>query len=282
MQQLDFLEILEQSLLVCPACKKNFEKSKHNFHRKYCSEACFEKIKKEKKALSDKKYREKNRDVLIKKKKNYYQKNKTILLEKQKIYREQNKEHKAKRDKEYVLKNREKVLKRKKDYYQRNKTIFQEKGKIYRKEKADEIKEYRLKNKDRIAEVRRMWAKKNIKHVLKYRKNRRETDIQYRIKQYLRSRINSAISHQKTTKHSSSLKLLGCSIQEAKEHIEKQFKKGMTWENYGHKTWHIDHIIPCASFDLTDPEQQKKCFHYTNLQPLWAYENFSKGAKILS
>ena len=54
----------------------------------------------------------------------------------------------------------------------------------------------------------------------------------------------------------------------------------MTWENHGRYGWHIDHIMPCSSFDLTDPEQQKKCFHYTNLQPLWAHENMSKGAKI--
>ena len=82
-------------------------------------------------------------------------------------------------------------------------------------------------------------------------------------------------------KSDSTMNLLGCTIQEAREYLEKQFKEGMTWENHGHETWHIDHIIPCASFDLTDPEQQKKCFHYTNLQPLWAKENMSKGAKIL-
>ncbi len=67
----------------------------------------------------------------------------------------------------------------------------------------------------------------------------------------------------------------------AREHLEKQFKEGMTWENHGLYGWHIDHIIPCASFDLTDLEQQKKCFHYTNLQPLWAKENLIKGVKIL-
>jgi hypothetical protein len=48
----------------------------------------------------------------------------------------------------------------------------------------------------------------------------------------------------------------------------------MTWNNHG--KWHIDHIIPCCAFDLADPEQRKRCFHYTNLQPLWAQQNFRK------
>lgn len=62
-------------------------------------------------------------------------------------------------------------------------------------------------------------------------------------------------------------------------HLESQFEPGMTWEN--RRKWHIDHIIPCAAFDLTDTEQQRACFHYTNLRPLWASENISKGTKIL-
>ena len=67
---------------------------------------------------------------------------------------------------------------------------------------------------------------------------------------------------------------MGCSIEFLKEYLEKQFKSGMNWDNYGE--WHVDHIIPCVSFDLSDPEQQKKCFYYTNLQPLWAIENLEK------
>jgi hypothetical protein len=54
----------------------------------------------------------------------------------------------------------------------------------------------------------------------------------------------------------------------------------MTWENYG-PVWHVDHIRPCASFDLTDPAQQRECFHFSNLQPLFAAENLAKGDKIL-
>ena len=54
----------------------------------------------------------------------------------------------------------------------------------------------------------------------------------------------------------------------------------MSWNNYGFDTWHIDHIIPCDKFDLTDPKQQEQCFHYTNLQPLWAIENWQKANKL--
>jgi hypothetical protein len=110
---------------------------------------------------------------------------------------------------------------------------------------------------------------------------RYHNDPQFRILCTLRGRMKSAFKSKNLLKITSTIELLGCEIKKAKEYIEKQFKEGMSWENYGRSTWHIDHIIPCASFDLTDTEQQKKCFHYTNLQPLWANENLSKGAKIL-
>lgn len=74
--------------------------------------------------------------------------------------------------------------------------------------------------------------------------------------------------------------LLDASIDEARGHLESLFKPGMTWANHKTDGWHIDHIVPCSSFDLTDPIQQKKCFHYTNLQPLWHYENMDKHTKI--
>lgn len=72
--------------------------------------------------------------------------------------------------------------------------------------------------------------------------------------------------------------LIGCTMDDFKKWISSQFKDGMSWENYGYNGWHIDHIRPCASFDLTKSEEQKRCFHYTNLQPLWAKPNRSKGS----
>lgn len=71
--------------------------------------------------------------------------------------------------------------------------------------------------------------------------------------------------------------LLGCTVEEVRVHLEKQFKPGMSWENHSFEGWHIDHIRPIASFDLTDPAQQKLAFHYTNLQPLWGKENLEKS-----
>ena len=91
----------------------------------------------------------------------------------------------------------------------------------------------------------------------------------------LRVRIYTALKG--TAKSKTTMKLLGCTIEEFWKHLEKKFIKGMTRENYG--SWHADHIRPCASFDLGEPGQQEICFHYKNFQPLWAIDNLKKGAK---
>jgi len=98
------------------------------------------------------------------------------------------------------------------------------------------------------------------------------------MKLLLKNRIRYALKNNK--KSNSTMNLVGCSLQELKKHLEKQFKQGMTWKNHSLYGWHIDHIKPCASFDLSNPEEQKKCFHYTNLQPLWAIDNIKKSNKI--
>lgn len=91
----------------------------------------------------------------------------------------------------------------------------------------------------------------------------------------LRTRLNNALKN----KSGSAVTDLGCSIDELIIYLENLFLPGMTWENKGRYGWHIDHIIPLASFDLTKREQTKKACHYTNLQPLWAKDNLSKGSK---
>lgn len=81
------------------------------------------------------------------------------------------------------------------------------------------------------------------------------------------------------TKSNNTIRLLGCSLDELRDHLERQFSEGMTWDNYG--DWHIDHRLPCASFDLSNPDEQKVCFNYTNLQPLWAKDNLSKSDRLI-
>ena len=86
-----------------------------------------------------------------------------------------------------------------------------------------------------------------------------------------------ALNRRNVKKGCSTMELTGCELPFLKGYIEAKFVEGMTWENHG--SWHLDHIKPCCSFDLKNEEEQKKCFHYTNLQPLWAVENLSKGGK---
>ena len=128
------------------------------------------------------------------------------------------------------------------------------------------------------------WNKKHKKRLSQLRKEKRK-DINHKMKAVLRCRIRAAIAriaiHNQKYKYTSSINLLGDSIPNVIKHLEKQFKLGMTWKNFGRDGWHIDHIIPCSSFDLSKLEEQRKCFHYTNIQPLWAVENIKKGAKIL-
>jgi hypothetical protein len=103
-------------------------------------------------------------------------------------------------------------------------------------------------------------------------------DPAFIILQSQRSRVRWALSSQQTRKSAQTIEYVGCSAKFLAWHMEVQFRDGMTWKNYGSR-WHVDHILPCASFDLSNHEQQKKCFHWTNLQPLLAAENLAKGAK---
>ena len=106
-----------------------------------------------------------------------------------------------------------------------------------------------------------------------------KTNMGFRLRRNLSRYIHMAIEHKAGGKKAiKTMELLGCSIESFKKHIESQFTKGMTWDNYGYKGWHIDHIVPCAAFDLTKPEEQKKCFHYTNLQPMWGTPNIKKSS----
>ena len=110
-----------------------------------------------------------------------------------------------------------------------------------------------------------------------YEKEKRKTDIIFKIKKNLRARVSEVLKGR--SKSAKTLELLGCSLENLKKHLEDKFEDGMNWDNYG--VWHLDHIIACANFDLSDPKQQKICFHYTNLQPMWGEHNIQKGSRLI-
>lgn len=128
---------------------------------------------------------------------------------------------------------------------------------------------YLARNKARRAANREEYRAKCRAYI----KKRYETEPDFRLKEFLRSRMHAALKAKRITKTERSIELLGCTIDEFRAHIEKQWLPGMTWENHTYKGWHIDHIKPVNTFDFTDLEQQKQCFHYTNLRPLWGKDN---------
>jgi hypothetical protein len=188
----------------------------------------------------NKKWKSENSDYMLKYLKTYYDKNKEQLLEKQKKYYENNKDNILKKGKEYVENNREKTSKNQ--------------------------KEYRIKNKKKLQE-----------YINNYKKIRRQTDVIFKIKENLSHRTRQIFKHFNSEKKDKTFEIIGCSPLELKEHLERQFVNGITWEN--RNEWHIDHIIPLSSAK-TKEELNRLC-HYTNLQPLWAKDNLKKSNKIL-
>ena len=174
-------------------------------------------------------------------------------------------------NKQYYLDNKEKRRQSNKQYRLNNK----EKIKQYNLDNKEYHKEYRLKNKEKIKQYKKKYDLNNKEKRRKYQNERKKRDPNYKLIKIIRTRIINVLKGRYKSKRT--IELLGCSIEEVWNHLESKFKSGMTKENHG--LWHIDHIKPCASFDLTDPEQQAICFHYTNLQPLWAVDNRRKGSR---
>ena len=108
-------------------------------------------------------------------------------------------------------------------------------------------------------------------------KQQRLTNIHYRLTKNLRCRLNEALHRNSKSDHT--MQLIGCTIGFLKDWLEFQFYDNMEWSNYG-VHFHIDHVTPCNTFNLEDPEEQRKCFNWSNLAPLRADKNISKRDKI--
>lgn len=177
--------------------------------------------------------------------------------------------------------NGEKIRERDRRYYKENVKRINEKNKRSHDKNIlrykENQKQYYLKNKEYLLPKALKWQKDNREKRNLYFRGRRANDINFRLRSYLSSRISTVLK--KNIKSAKTEILVGCTMDFLKGYLEGKFQKGMTWKNQG--SWHIDHIIPCISFDLSKKEEQRQCFHYTNLQPLWAKDNFSKQAKII-
>lgn len=151
-----------------------------------------------------------------------------------------------------------------KHWYEQNKTTVLQTKKRYYKQNRDRIIKYALayNRTEKGKEIKRKYCNRSRK----LPKNRVIRNTYKRLRKILKSH-----------KSDKTMNLVGCTPNFLREYLQSKFQFGMTWDNYG--SWHIDHIRPCCSFDLTDPIQQQKCFHYTNLQPLWAKDNIIKGSK---
>lgn len=192
--------------------------------------------------------------------------------------------------KKYRLIHREEILKKHKKYNLLHKEEIKQKSKEFRKNHKKEIQTYRDNNKEKFKkyceenvekrkECQKEYYQKNKIQINKDRKNRYITNIQFKLNILLRGRFYKALKRYQ--KSGSAVRDLGCSIPELKIYLENQFKEGMSWDNWMYSGWHIDHIVPLVSFDLTNREELLKAVHYTNLQPMWGEENMKKGSKLL-
>jgi hypothetical protein len=166
-----------------------------------------------------------------------------------KIYREKN----PNKMKEWYKNNLDYALQQKKDYYEKNRELIKERSKL--------------------------WAKNNRDKVNKYIKSKKEKNPLFKVELNIRGRMKQYLKQKNITQRNKTYDIVGIEINDLKKHIEKQFTKGMNWENYGVYGWHIDHIIPLCS--ANNENELLKLFHYTNLQPLWAEDNLKKNGRIL-
>ncbi len=242
---------------ICIKCENQYQPTTEYFYKRISSPdgfhntciQCFKKIVKSNSTNREEEIRNRARGRYWENRTDILKKQAERLLSNKESINERRRERRKKRDDLREVNNRRKI-----EYQQNRQKNLQCKKKYYEN------------NKEKI----------NRKNAT-YHRERRNRDEKYKLLINLRRRFCSAM--QENYRRGKIIELLGCSIADLKLHLENQFKPGMTWETYGRVGWHIDHIIPCAFFDLSNEEHQGRCFHYTNLQPLWCRDNLSKGSR---
>jgi hypothetical protein len=179
------------------------------------------------------------------------------------------KAEKAEYDRLYRARNRQRILSGKRAYYHAN-----------REKCLKQAAQWQRDNPHKCLVRTRKWRAKNLekKRAIDraYQNRRWKEDPNYRLSHALRNRINAALTGRAKSKRTS--QLIGCSIDSLWIYLESRFEEGVTRENYG-RVWEVDHILPCALFDLSRPDHQARCFHFSNLQPLLSEDNRRKSTR---
>lgn len=261
---------------VCKSCmiKRDIEEFRKTYNKdktkQYIRSSCNECVE-----LYNKKYRKENKKLIAIQEKEYRDNNKAKIKFRQKEYMLNNKEIIEQKRKNKYLENRDFILERRKSYYRKN-----------RESEINRSLEYIKNNKEKVAKTSKRWRDININKVRERRNNycntRYENDNNYKILCLLRCRIRLALSGKDKSDYT--VGLLGCSLDEFKNHLQETAINNGYLEfdinNYNGKEYHIDHVVPCCSFDLSVDAEQRKCFHWSNMQILTSKENLEKGNKI--
>ena len=187
-----------------------------------------------------------------------------------------NRENRLKWKRKYYLLNKEKW----REYHCKNKAKRAAYKKAYLASSGTAtMKAWREANKERVRLNRKAYNEAHRAENAAYMRKRIRQCVNARLRANLRARVYGALFLSGNRKTDSTARLVGCDISYLKLHIQSKFKDGMAWNNYG-KLWEIDHIRPCASFNLSDEKERLECFHWSNLQPLWKLQNRSKGSRL--
>jgi hypothetical protein len=235
--------------------------------RKYCSEKCQKKGRIE----ANNKYREKNREKVRNISRRYKQQNQQKVKKSTALYYKKNKEKNLEYGRLYRKNNKEKVKETRKKYVEKNKEIFNKKNREYNKR-------YRENNKEKVKNRKKKYRQENKEKIKEY-KNHPVRKLHENVSSSMRQSLKSNKLSKNKRKWED---LVGYTTQDLKEHLEKLFQPGMTWENYDKNGWNIDHIIPKVFFIFTNTEdvEFKICWRLENLMPLWRRDNREKSDKI--
>jgi len=184
--------------------------------------------------------------------------------------RKKNKDKISEYNKKYWLETQEQQKEKNKIWRENNQEHIKEKLKEYRAIHGKEIDKKQWENRKNDEDYKQ---KQTIRR-REYENNKLKTDICFKLKKNMRKRIREMLMDFSLVKSERTVYYVGCNLEKLRNHLESTFQEGMSWENYGE--WHIDHIIPCSSWNLADEKERRMCFHFSNLQALWATENISK------